>query len=155
MSRNLILTLACLGISIFLLKVGFWKQQLREDTIKEKNAVIVTITEVDFYAAKSFSALSFKYNGTNNSVNLSRSLCNNYKVGDQIKVYYNADNELFLMKNSGLENDENMMASAGILCCIASVGYLLWVAFFKNYYAIFMAWKNYNFNKTDKKRGRK
>ena len=135
MSKNLVYTLIILGISIFIMAISRWKQQLRIDTIKDENAVVVTITDIDCYATRSYSSLSFRQNGSNYSVNMSRDQCDHFKRGQQITVYYNAKKDLYLMKNDGTENEENLGPTAGIMIFIGSLIYIIWLVFFKKYHA--------------------
>lgn len=135
MSKNLLYTLILLGISIFIMAISRWKQRLRIDTIKDENAVHVTITDIDCYATRSYSSLSFRHNGHKNYVNMSRDQCGRFRIGEQITVYYNAKKNLYLMKNDGTENEENIGPTAGIMIFIGSLLYVIWLVFFKKYHS--------------------
>jgi hypothetical protein len=108
MSRHLILPLILLGISILVFALSYRRYQLRMETVKEENLVVVTIKDVNCYGPNSYSSLIFKYNGAVQRVNMTRNRCGLYKKGEQIKVYYNRQSDWWVLPDDGREEEEIM-----------------------------------------------
>lgn len=130
---GLLSILTMLVFTIFFLVLGHWKQQLKIATIKEENATFITLSEINCFYSRSYGALLFTQNGRNYHINIHRSLCDRFKVGEQIKVYYNSADDMYLLKIDGREDEDDMVMAAGIMFFIGLVIYLLWFVYFRQY----------------------
>lgn len=130
MSKTLLLTLPLVGMSFFFMWIGNWKCQNRMDAIKEENRINVTIIAIDRYATRNFGTLDFWINGARESVNICPHCGVNFKIGEQIPVYYNPKNDLYVLENDGLENEGVFSFYAGEFLLIVIAIYWFWELYF-------------------------
>lgn len=122
MSKHLIATLLLVAASIFLFTSGYWKHRLRIETLKDKNLITVTISDIDCDRMNGNSSLIFKHRGNIHVVNLTHGRCVHYKIGEQIKLYYNPESNWYLLGDDGKEEEEVWgMIGGGVMFIIVSI----------------------------------
>ncbi|PSL43317.1 hypothetical protein CLV51_1086 [Chitinophaga niastensis] len=125
MSKNLFLALILVAASVFLFTLSYWKYNVRIETLKDKNLITVTISDIDCNRLNRKSSLVFKHRGHNHIVNLTRDRCGQFKVGDQIKLYYNPKSDWYILDDDGKESEDVWgMIGSGIMFIIVSISSL-------------------------------
>lgn len=131
MYQRLITTLIIVIISFLAMRSAYRKVQNRNETIKEENRVLVNITDVYAPSSKRNGTVSFRHNGGIQKVTICPGCSVNFKIGEQIPIYYNAQNNTYISENDGLGYDPYMGWYVGLMLFIAVIIYWLCQLSFK------------------------
>lgn len=119
-------TLVVLIISFTLMGLSYWSIENRNNTIRKENRHLVTITQIDNNYSRNLDEMMFIHKGERQSVFVRKGKGAQYKIGEQVSVFYDAKRNDYDIENSGLEQQDTEKWYFGELIGIGVILYWLY-----------------------------
>lgn len=124
-------TLVVLIISFTLMGLSYWSIENRNNTIREENRQLVTITKIDDNYSRNLDEIIFTHKAERQSVLVRKGNAAQYKIGEQVSVFYDAKRNDYDIENSGLEQQDAEKWYFGELIIIGVIFYWLYKLYLK------------------------